>query len=160
MCIRDSRLLKNFALDVLVKIKFCLKKFAPEESFHLMRNLRMEKIYDTVSCDVLKRFLCRRIEEAFDELDHTMRKAGKGEHAVFRANSFAELKFSDPGFSVQMAADFIGISKNYFTSLYKEKTGLGYWDYVTQLRMQKAKELLTTTDDTLSLIHISEPTRP
>ena len=144
----SPRLLKNFALDVLVKIKFCLKKFAPEESFHLMRNLRMEKIYDTVSCDVLKRFLCRRIEEAFDELDHTMRKAGKGEHAVFRANSFAELKFSDPGFSVQMAADFIGISKNYFTSLYKEKTGLGYWDYVTQLRMQKAKELLTTTDDT------------
>ena len=78
--------------------------------------------------------------------------AGKGEQLVFKANSFAELKFSDPGFSVLMAADFIGISKNYFTSLYKEKAGIGYWDYVTKLRMQKAKELLTTTEDTIGAV--------
>lgn len=148
----SPRLVKNFVLDVLVKIKFCLKKFAPEESFYLMRNLRMERIYNTVSCEALKRFLNRRIEEAFAELDRTILQAGKGEHVVFRANSFAELKFSDPGFSVQMAADFIGISKNYFTSLYKEKAGIGYWDYVTQLRMQKAKELLATTEDTIGAV--------
>ena len=148
----SPRLLKNFVLDVLVKIKFCLKKFAPEESFFLMRNLRMEKIYDTVSCEALNGFLCLKIKEAFGELEHKILQAGKGEHVVFRANSFAELKFSDPGFSVQMAADFIGISKNYFTSLYKEKAGLGYWDYVTQLRMQKAKELLATTDDTVGAV--------
>lgn len=148
----SPRLLKNFVLDVLVKIKFCLKKFAPEESFFLMRNLRMEKIYNTVGCDALKGFLTRRIEEAFAELDSRILQAGKGEHVVFRANSFAELKFSDPGFSVQMAADFIGISKNYFTSLYKEKAGVGYWDYVTQLRMQKAKELLATTEDTIGTV--------
>lgn len=148
----SPRLLKNFVLDILVKIKFCLKKFAPEESFFLMRNLRMEKIYDTVSCEALNGFLCLKIKEAFGELEHKILQAGKGEHVVFRANSFAELKFSDPGFSVQMAADFIGISKNYFTSLYKEKAGLGYWDYVTQLRMQKAKELLATTDDTVGAV--------
>ena len=148
----SPRLLKNFALDVLVKMKFCLKKFAPEESFGLMRNLRMEKIYDTVSCDALKRFVCQRVEDGFKELDRTILQAGKGEQIVFKANSFAELKFSDPGFSVLMAADFIGISKNYFTSLYKEKAGIGYWDYVTKLRMQKAKELLTTTEDTIGAV--------
>ena len=148
----SPHLLKNFVLDVLLKIKFCLKKFAPEETFFLMRNIRMEKIYNTVSAEVLQRFINRRIKEVFNELGHSFLLAGKGESAVFRANSFAELYYSDPGFSVQKAADFIGVSKNYFTSLYKEKSGMGFWDYVTQLRLQKAKELLTTTDDTIGTI--------
>lgn len=148
----SPRLLKNFALDVLVKLKFCLKKFAPEESFFIMRNIRMEKIYHMVSAELLLAFLTHRIEEAFLEVDHRILQAGKGEHVVFRANSFAELYYGDPGFSVQKAADYIGISKNYFTSLYKEKSGVGYWDYVTQLRLEKAKELLATTEDTIGTI--------
>lgn len=148
----SPRLLKNFALDVLLKIKFCLKRLAPEESFYLMRNLRMEKIYDTVSSESLESFLRRRIEDAFRELEHSRILTDKGESVVFRANSFAQLHYCDPGFSVQKAAEFIGISKNYFTSLYKEKSGLGYWDYVTRLRLQKAMELLASTEDTVGAI--------
>lgn len=148
----SPHLLKNFVLDVLLKIKFCLKKFAPEETFFLMRNIRMEEIYNTVSSEALQRFIDRRIKDTFSELGHSFLQVGKGERVVFKANSFAELYYGDPGFSVQKAADFIGVSKNYFTSLYKEKSGMGFWDYVTGLRLQKAKELLTTTDDTIGTI--------
>ncbi|MBQ1491687.1 MAG: helix-turn-helix transcriptional regulator, partial [Blautia sp.] len=55
-------------------------------------------------------------------------------------------------FSVQDAADYNGISKNYFTSLYKEQAGIGFWDYVTGRRMERAKELLLSTDDLISSI--------
>ncbi len=116
----SPRLLKNFALDVLVKMKFCLKSSLPEESFGLMRNLRMEKIYDTVSCDALKRIVCQRVEDGFKELDRTILQAGKGEQIVFKANSFAELKFSDPGFGPHGGRLYRN-QQNYFTSLYKEK---------------------------------------
>ena len=30
--------------------------------------------------------------------------------------------------------------------------GIGYWEYVTQLRMEKAQNLLRMTDDTIVLI--------
>ena len=134
----SPRLLKNFALDVLVKMKFCLKKFAPEESFGLMRNLRMEKIYDTVSCDALKRFVCQRVEDGFKELDRTILQAGKGEQIVFKANSFAELKFSDLGFRSSWRQTLSESAKLFYQPVQGKKAGIGYWDYV-KLRMQKAK---------------------
>lgn len=40
----------------------------------------------------------------------------------------------------------IGISKNYFCNLFKREVGEGIWDYLTRIRIEKAKELLMKTD--------------
>ena len=39
----------------------------------------------------------------------------------------------------------IGVSKNYFCSLFKKETGKRIWEYLTEIRMEKAKELLRNT---------------
>lgn len=49
-------------------------------------------------------------------------------------------------FAVQEAADFVGLSRNYFVTVYKEYANRGYWDYVTELRIEKASQLLMSTD--------------
>lgn len=41
---------------------------------------------------------------------------------------------------------FAGISKNYFCHLFKSETGLSIWDYLTEYRISKARELLTGSD--------------
>lgn len=46
--------------------------------------------------------------------------------------------------SLHAVADFIGLSPNYFTTLFKEYTGETFMDYVIRVRIDKAKELLTT----------------
>ena len=39
----------------------------------------------------------------------------------------------------------MGLSKNYFTRFYSRETGIGFWAYVTRLRIDKAKLLLETS---------------
>ncbi|MEH7381417.1 response regulator [Bacillus sp. JJ1533] len=46
---------------------------------------------------------------------------------------------------VQEVADVINITPNYFSSLFKEKTGVNFNEYVNQLRVEEAKVLLAET---------------
>jgi two-component system response regulator YesN len=44
--------------------------------------------------------------------------------------------------SLEKVASIVYLNSIYFSQLFKQKTGIGYKDYVTQLRMERAKELL------------------
>ena len=52
-------------------------------------------------------------------------------------------------------ADYAGISKAQMSKLFKKQTGVGYIDYVTKLRMEKAKELLVYTDMSIKDIFLN-----
>ena len=43
----------------------------------------------------------------------------------------------------------MGFNSSYFSSFFKKETGAGFADYLIQLRMEKAKELLKDTKDTV-----------
>ncbi|MFS0725397.1 helix-turn-helix domain-containing protein [Paenibacillus sp. 1P07SE] len=49
-------------------------------------------------------------------------------------------------FSLQSAAEQLGLSAPYVSRLFKEETGETVMEYVNRLRIEKAKELLRTTD--------------
>lgn len=140
----DPRILKDASLNLLVQVKFLLKKFEQQESFLLMRNVRLENIHCLHTMEGLKQFLTDKVTTTFQDIDQSFYQPGR--RIVFRTNAFTELHYGEASFSVQMAADYMGISKNYFTSLYKEQAQIGFWEYVTKLRMEKAAELLVTTD--------------
>lgn len=140
----DPKMLKDAVLNLLVQIKFLLRKFEQQESFLLMRNVRLENIHSLHTMEGLKHFIKEKIAATFQDIDECFYRPER--RIVFRANAFAELHYKETAFSLQMAADHMGISKNYFTSLYKEQAGIGFWEYVTKLRMEKAAELLVTTD--------------
>ncbi len=42
--------------------------------------------------------------------------------------------------------DFAAISKNYFCHLFKNETGISIWEYLTNYRIEKAKEFLIASD--------------
>ena len=48
--------------------------------------------------------------------------------------------------STAMLSEQFGLSSNYITNLLKQELGIRYNDYITQLRMERAKELLLTTN--------------
>lgn len=148
----DPSVLKSKLMDMLVLLKLLLKECYLEESFYMLRNIAAEEFMELDKMQALKRhlfsifdLLCERIQDTKKEEDH-------GTVIVRRANQYAENHFWENRFSVQEVAEEIGISKNYFVSLYKEKMQLGFWDFVTDLRMEKAKKLLVSTDDTAGTI--------
>jgi YesN/AraC family two-component response regulator len=47
--------------------------------------------------------------------------------------------------SMKLIADIVFLNPSYFSELFKETIGIPFSDYITQLRIDKAKELLSTT---------------
>jgi two-component system response regulator YesN len=56
--------------------------------------------------------------------------------------------------SLQDVAEHVSISKNYMSELFKKVTGQNFIDYLIQLRLNRAKELLKTS--TLKIYEVAE----
>ena len=67
--------------------------------------------------------------------------------AVANAKAFIGDHFHDPDLSVDTICRILHVSPNYFSTIFKRETGQTYIAYVTQLRLEKAVELLEHTDD-------------
>lgn len=65
---------------------------------------------------------------------------------VLRAKRFIADNFSNPELSLKTVADYVGLNEKYFTTKFTQKTGSTFRDYLTRLRVEKAKNLLRITD--------------
>ncbi|PRR85258.1 response regulator transcription factor [Clostridium luticellarii] len=66
------------------------------------------------------------------------------------------LKYIDNNFSSQInltsAANFVHLNPQYLSRYFKQKTGVTFIQYVTRLRLEKAKKLLITTDKSITQV--------
>lgn len=53
-------------------------------------------------------------------------------------------------FSLIELSETIGVSKSYLSRIFKMDTGISLWDYLNRFRIQKAKELLLLTDESIT----------
>ncbi|MFD0590033.1 response regulator [Paenibacillus sp. GCM10027627] len=58
--------------------------------------------------------------------------------------------------SLELVSSIVYLNPVYFSKLFKQKTGIGYKEYVTKLRMERAEELLAIPD--MSVTRIAELT--
>lgn len=68
-----------------------------------------------------------------------------------RAKSFIYQHYADD-LSLEDVAEKINLSPAYFSKLFKEQTGVNFIDYVTEIRVEKAKELIITSSLSLKEI--------
>lgn len=54
--------------------------------------------------------------------------------------------------TLQEIANAVGISKSYLSEIFRQELGFSAWDCLTRLRIQKAKELLHATDESITSI--------
>jgi len=65
---------------------------------------------------------------------------------ILKAKSFVQEQFNDEMLSLNTVADHINVSSGYLSAIFKKETGINFSNYLTQLRMEKAMQLLATTD--------------
>ena len=68
-----------------------------------------------------------------------------GNRAVLSARQFLAQNFTDPNLMLQDAAKAAGMSLSRFSTVFSQETGVTFTEYLTGLRMGKAKELLRAT---------------
>lgn len=80
---------------------------------------------------------------AFACRDHSGR--GLGQTPVGRARVFLSQRFSDPNLMLQDVAGEVGMSQSHFSTVFAQETGITFTQYLTALRIGKARELLAAT---------------
>ena len=56
--------------------------------------------------------------------------------------------------TLELVADYVGFNSSYFSVIFKKETGVGFGEYLTNLRMEKAKDLLKNTQENIKDICI------
>ncbi|HZG86302.1 response regulator transcription factor [Paenibacillus sp.] len=97
--------------------------------------------------------LCRRLLEQIAELSKIGPELAAPQNPVGKALEYIRRHYLET-ITLQQVADYVHVSKNYFSILFKKTMGCNFIDYLIDLRIQKAKELLLRTD--LKIYEIAE----
>ena len=72
--------------------------------------------------------------------------AGYGDSTISRARSYLSENYANPNLMLQDAANEVHLSQSHFSTVFSQETGLTFTQYLTALRIGKAKELLEATE--------------
>ena len=81
--------------------------------------------------------ISRRIRSSRTDLSRTLAE---------RARAFLDSRYADPTLSVDRLCEHLHVSPSYFSTVFKRETGETFVSYLTKVRMERAAELLRTTD--------------
>ena len=110
---------------------------------------------EVLSDDTVEEALRTEGEEGFRLLAELLRKAiafrnrnraGYGDPTISRARAYLSEHYADPNLMLQDVAGEVHLSQSHFSTVFAQETGLTFTQYLTALRIGKAKELLEATE--------------
>ena len=131
-------------VDVLVASRNTIEEFGGDAS-ELMQE------YSDVSKFLSKDFTATRMKATLtDILERTIdfRNAAAGskhDSTIGRAKKYIQENFAKPDISLHTVAEEVNVSPNHFSTIFRQETGETFINYITKIRIEKAKYLLATT---------------
>lgn len=83
----------------------------------------------------------RRVREACDSQRQERQKS-----AIQRAREFMQDNFTNPELMLKTVADYVGFNEKYFSTRFTRECGCTFINYLNDLRLKRAQELLIQTD--------------
>lgn len=146
----ESRLFRDYLLlnvrfttvNYMERIGVNQQDFLPEDDDQKVREASGSGAnIDAYMLELLERTLALRDRE----------NENQGKHVLKKGLKYIEENFSEESFSLNSVAGAIGVSSNYFSSIFSQEMQITFIEYVTKKRMEKAKKLLSQTQ-----LHSSE----
>lgn len=139
---------KMFRQYILLNIHFCIVSFLQKlgyekdvvdhsllEASGMGKPLDHDKIAASIS-GALKQAIQLREEKS----------KGKYQNVLQNAVQYMEENFADENLTLNTVACVANVSANHFSAMFSQKMGQTFIEYLTSLRMNRAKELLRCTD--------------
>jgi len=110
--------------------------YLPEEKIRCV--MRLLEIYSVQLCESL-----HRIRDLESRLERT---------ELRKAKEYVAERFTDPDLGLVGAASHAGLSPAHFSHLFRRETGVAFTRYVQRVRLEEAKRLLKTSEQSVSEI--------
>jgi len=107
-----------------------------------LRNIYLDKLKSMDSMQELLIFLKQLVVEMKELPAHAL--SPESNDLIKQSKEFIAANLHR-SFSLEELADEVGRSKNYLCRVFKDTTGERIWEYITYLRMERAKHLLKTS---------------
>ncbi|MDK2808903.1 MAG: two-component system, response regulator YesN [Clostridiales bacterium] len=115
----------------------------------LYRKDYLDTILSCATYEELRQWFVRKLVEAAKNV--TEKKKEKNNSVVGKAKEYMRQNFKRD-ISLEEVAKFVDISPYYFSKLFKEEEGENFIDYLTSLRIERAKELLHDSEGSIKEI--------
>ena len=138
-------------IEILIFIKSQLTKLYQDRAFMVLRHQNIWNLHRIRTKMKLVSEMEKILLETADGVHNIL--DNKGNYSLIgKTTEYISQHYSDPEFAAGEVADAVHLSRNYFLKVFKEETGSSFMDYVTNIRMENAKKLLKTTDNTVYAI--------
>ena len=122
------------------------------------RNEYLPEVMNAADAETLRKWFILKVGEACQNVLH--KASEKSVSQVETAKEYIRDNYSKD-ISLDDVSRRVNISPYYFSKIFKEETGEGFVEYLTGVRMEKAKELLSTTECSMkeicSMVGYSDP---
>jgi len=71
--------------------------------------------------------------------------SGRYQSVIVKAREYIDLNFTSADISLYSTAEHVGISPNHLSTVFAQETGENFIEYLTRVRIEKAKQLLSDT---------------
>ncbi|AZT91205.1 response regulator [Caldicellulosiruptor changbaiensis] len=111
---------------------------------------KWKEIDQKITLDEIREVLYETLDGIFDILN----QRGNLNKKAYQIMKFIEENYFDKELTIQKIANHFYFSPNYLCAMFKKATGKTLNDYITEVRIEKAKELLK--DDSIKLYEVAE----
>ncbi|SDE07441.1 Helix-turn-helix domain-containing protein [Paenibacillus sp. UNCCL117] len=148
---RTEQEVKALSLEIVLMLQQALrrKEASPKRAAAYEPDVAVHRELGELSTfEQVKTWLFDRMEQLIRE---TEARKQPYTTTIQKVIAFMEAAYME-GISLQQAADVAHLNKTYLSELFKKETGISFNDYLTQIRIEKAKELLRSGEDTVSML--------
>ena len=113
-----------------------------EESIELLGEMS-EPMRFNDSVETAKDYIRKLLKEVIEYRNKISDQKYMG--IIEKAKNFILDNYQNEEMSLQLVSSNVNVSSNHFSAIFRKETGITFIDYLTTVRMDKAKDLLTTT---------------
>ncbi|WP_165452557.1 response regulator [Paenibacillus thalictri] len=142
----SSNEIQTVRLELVSLVKQVARKLNPAMAdFHRLSEL--------LELQTLNEMEQRLVQILFALCEHSQQQQGRKRSAqiISKAKELTESRYNEP-LNVQYVAECMQVSPNYFSTLFKQETGVNYMDYLTTMRLEKSLEMILSTTHRISEI--------
>lgn len=138
----------EFLMNIFIYIKIELTAIYAEKSINILRNITPETFGVNGTYQTTKKYVSNYIQLIIQSLQELPGIEAKNT-VIKKAKEYIACNYSIENFSLQELANYVGLSKNYFSGAFKIYEGETVWEYLTKIRINKSMELLKSTNYTI-----------